>query len=150
MKMKCRKYLLAFVVLGAPLCTAPAIAQDVATAKVAFERAEAAQSPHSDGFSIDDDPQTPALLQQEWSVTGEWAAEYLTAHPTASAAELAAAIEELSPNLTVESTKLDPTTFLVSAYVDEIGTVFIVSARGDRFAQAWTIADAATTHPKRF
>jgi hypothetical protein len=147
---KCRKYLIAFVMLGASVCTAPAVARDVATVRAAFERAEAALSHHSDGFAIDDDPQAPALLRQEWSVTGEWAADYLTAHPAASEAELVAAIRELSPNLTAESIKLDPTTFLVSAYVDEIGTVFIVSARGDRFAQAWTIADAAAHRPIGF
>jgi len=115
-----------------------------------YRAAEASLTPHADGYSIDDDPHSPELLRGVWSETAAYAVEFLNAHPDATAAELAAALESLSPRQRVSAVSLAPRTYLVAAGIDEIGTVFILRAQGEHYGVAWTIGEAAAHPPAGF
>src|SRR5882724_1027051 len=141
-----RKHLGPVLALCIAARVVPALGQDEAAARTALQAAEAAQAHHSHGFFLDDDPQAPALLEQEWSGVRQWAVAYLNAHPAAPDATIASAVGRLSPDLDIEVVRLDPRAVLVSASRGEVGTVFIVAAPSDRFAIAWTISDPAASN----
>lgn len=143
--MACRKSLAVLLVLCIAGCVERGSGQDEAAAKSAFHAADSALASHSTGFSLDDDPQAPALLEREWSVLRQWSVDYLDRHPGANEQDLVSAIGGLDRNLSVEALRLDPRSYLVAAGRDEIGTVFIVTAAADRFAVAWSIADPAAS-----
>jgi hypothetical protein len=127
----------------------PAYAQDEAAAKASLAAAEAALAPHIDDFFLGDNPQAPALLKRRWAAMSDWTASYLSAHPGATGEELAAEASKLSSNLEFQAIKLDDGTFLASASVGAIGSIFIVAARG-AFVPVWSVADEAEAPPTAF
>src|SRR5581483_1264624 len=76
---------------------ASAAAATSALAAVRHEREQvwSALDPHLDGFYLDEDRAAVDLLDRYWSLTGEWVARYLDAHPRATTAELETALREL-------------------------------------------------------
>jgi len=91
------------------------------------------------GSWIDDDPESPRLLAQQWSLAGEWVAAWLNAHPHAGPAGVGAAVRELAPSSEPKYLAPNATTFLVVS-PNPIGNVFIVSKSGDAYRVAWSIA----------
>jgi hypothetical protein len=91
------------------------------------------------GSWIDDDPESPGLLAQQWSLAGEWVAAWLNALPHAEPAGVGAAVLELAPSSTPQYLVLNATTFLVAS-PSPIGNVFIVSKSGSDYRVAWNIA----------
>src|SRR5438067_7997978 len=75
---------------------------------------------------IDDDPQSPELLAKSWSLSHDWLAAWLDAHPAASAEEVKNAIRDLGQDAEQQSLKLADDAFLVTA-PGRIGHVFIVA-----------------------
>ncbi len=148
MEMLRRYALAAFVTLGIMGCTIAASAQDEPVAKAAFDAAYAALAPHTTGFGIDDEPQAPGLLRQEWLAIGQEAVAYLNDHPAASEAELAAALATSS--LTIEAIRLDQQSFLIALGQGEMGTALIIAKRSERFALVWTLWDFAGSGRRKF
>ena len=52
---------IALLALSIAGCAGPSVGPDEAAARTAFQAADAALSGHSDGYSLDDDPQAPAF-----------------------------------------------------------------------------------------
>ena len=135
-----------FAILTWPMLLAPA----PVAAKADYQAALASLRPHIDGYSIDDDPRSPELLRRVWSESAASAVEFLDDHRDASAAELVAALQTLSPGQRVSAVSLAPRTFLVATGIDEIGTVFIVRAQDEGYGVAWSIGEAAGHPPAGF
>jgi hypothetical protein len=72
---------------------------------------------------IDDDPESPRLLGQQWSLAGEWVAEWLNAHPHAGPGGVREAVRYLAPSSTPEYLVLNGSTFLVAS-PSPVGNVF--------------------------
>jgi len=121
-----------------------------------FAAARAALAPHDDGYFLDDDPSAPDLLRAVWQVGEDAAASFLKDHPTASEAEIKAALGSLDKDLAVDVIRLDDRAVIVALQLADQGDVFIAgpggvpwragqsgSATGE-FAplQAWTEAAA--------
>jgi hypothetical protein len=106
-----------------------------------------------------------AAIARAWSVAAEWTAAALDAHPSASSAELAKAIEELDPALPCakNDARCADAVYLraevvplrvgvnaawaVALAYPHAGTFFIVARRGDgRHTVAWNIHDLAARH----
>ncbi|HYC15160.1 MAG TPA: hypothetical protein VEC75_12990 [Stellaceae bacterium] len=141
------KHFLTILASSMLIAATPAAARELAAAKADYEAAEASLTPHTDGYSIDDDPRSPELLRRVWSESAAYAVVFLDGHPDATAAELVAALQALSPRQRVSAVALEPRTYLVAAGVDEIGTAFILRAQGEHYRVAWTIGEAAA-HPQ--
>lgn len=95
---------------------------------------------------IDEDPESPKLLADQWQLAGEWVAAWLEAHPNDGAAGVKAALEDLAPAWVKDQPdketyclRLNPTTFLVIAPTP-IGNVFIVSKTGGSYRALWSTA----------
>jgi hypothetical protein len=89
---------------------------------------------------IDDDPQSPELLNRQWSLAGEWIAAWLDAHPSAGAESLDTAISELAPTEEPgEHLSLAKDAFLMAA-PGSIGNVFIVARSNGHYRLAWSTA----------
>ena len=97
-------------------------------------------------------------LNRVWSIVGEWTAAYLSAHPGATAKDLAAAVEELNGSecakeggpcgiyrLTAEAIRLGDGTFVVTAGYPQSGTFFVVGKSG----VLWNIKAVAARHYAR-
>jgi hypothetical protein len=93
-----------------------------------------------DDWWIDDDPESPKLLARQWSLTGEWVAAWLNAHPSAGAERVKAAISTLVPDGEPQYLRLSDDVFLVAA-PNPIGNVFIVAKAAGQFRLAWSTAD---------
>jgi len=133
------------------LCLSPSCfwaADQADEIKQAFHKNAEALSAHSDGFGLDSDPNSPVLLDREWSLMADWAAAYLNGHPAATAKEVEAAIPLLDPTLERSAIQLSPHTFVVAAN-REIGTFFIVSRDSGAYHSAWNVKDFAATHDGR-
>jgi hypothetical protein len=89
---------------------------------------------------IDDDPESPKLLARQWSLTGEWVAAWLNAHPSAGAEGVKAAISNLVSDGEPQFLRLSDDAFLVAA-PNPIGNVFIVTKAAGQFRLAWSTAD---------
>jgi hypothetical protein len=79
--------------------------------KQAFRQNAEALRAHTDGFGLDSDPNTPDLLDREWTLLADWVAAYLNAHPAAAAKEVEAAIHDLDADLDHSVIELSPHTF---------------------------------------
>ena len=90
-----------------------------------------------DEWWIDEEPESPQLLARQWSLTGEWVAAGLNAHPSEG---VKAAINNLVPNIEPQCLRLGDDAFLVAA-PNPIGNVFIVAKVAGYFRLAWSTAD---------
>ena len=89
---------------------------------------------------IDDDPESPKLLARQWSLTGQWVAAWLNAHPSAGAEGVKAAISNLVSDGEPQFLRLSDDAFLVAA-PNPIGNVFIVTNAAGQYRLAWSTAD---------
>jgi hypothetical protein len=85
---------------------------------------------------LDDAPESPELLRQQWTLEGEWVAAWLNEH---SSEDVKAAVTELVPGGEPEYQKLYKDTFLVVA-PNVIGNVFVVAKRDGKYRLAWSTA----------
>jgi hypothetical protein len=107
----------------------------------AIAAAEAALAPHFDGFFLDGDPGSPALLARLWAVAADTATAWLNSHPDS---EKPAGAGWPDSELNLDAIRLDPQTWVISAQYDNASTVFIAAKREGRFQTVWTIVQAAT------
>jgi hypothetical protein len=114
--------------------------------KQAFLENATALRAHSDGFGLDRDPGSPALLDLEWALLADWVVAYLNNHRLATAREMDAALHELDGDLYHSVIELRPHTFVVAANRVEIGTFFIVSESSGEYRLVWNVKDFAATH----
>jgi len=122
---------------------ASAAAATSALAAVRHEREQvwSALDPHLDGFYLDEDRAAVDLLDRYWSLTGEWVARYLDAHPRATTAELETALRELDRD--VEARVLPVAGgFLVGTSQGEVGNVALVLPGKGGHLVAWNVKDA--------
>src|ERR1700731_436045 len=75
--------------------------------KLEYEAAKTTLKPHFDGFSIDNDPGAPGLLDREWTLLSRWVERYLDENPSASPNEIRTALGNLDSSLNVDSLRLD-------------------------------------------
>jgi hypothetical protein len=105
-----------------------------------YQRASAELAKHVEDQWIDDDPGTPALLEREWKLEGEFVAAWLNERPAVSVADVKAAIDQLVPShQECDCLALNPTAFLVTG-AGPIGNVYIVAKTNDRYRLAWSTA----------
>lgn len=107
--------------------------------KAEYDAAKTALKPHFDGFGIDDAPQAPALVSREWSLIGEWAAQYLTETPSPTCDEIKAAIGRLDSTLDADAIKLDEHTYIVVTRQDEMGNIVLLTRDNGSYRAAWNI-----------
>jgi len=134
------------------LCLSPSYfwaADQADEIKQAFRKNAEALRAHSDDFGLDRDPDSPTLLDREWSLMADWVAAYLNGHPAATAKEVEAAIHELDADLNHSVIELSPHTYVVAANRVEIGTFFIVSRDSEVYHSAWNVKDFAAAHDGR-
>lgn len=94
---------------------------------------------------LDDDPESPGLLARQWSLSGEWVAAWLDAHPSAGPGGVRAALAELSPDGARDYLELSDDAVLVVA-PGPIGNVFIVAQTEGRHRLAWSISQPQEAH----
>ena len=99
--------------------------------------------PHiTNDWWIDDQPGSSALLAKQWTLTGQWLAAWLNAHPNAGAEEAKIALRNLAGADTPDPDclKLSDGVFLASA-PNALGNVFIVARSLGQYRLAWSIAE---------
>ncbi len=93
-----------------------------------------------DGWWIDNAPESPGLLARQWSLTGQWVAGWLNAHPDAGSETVAEALREIGEADPQDSyLKLGKRAFLVVA-PSAFGNVFIVANVDGQYRLAWSTA----------
>ena len=90
---------------------------------------------------IDDDQQSPKLLNRVWQLAAEWVAAWLDERPSATPGDLKTALAALASAETPGCLALDDNSFLVAA-PGPIGNVFIVARSGDHYRLAWSTAQS--------
>jgi len=99
--------------------------------------AAAAVARHSDGVSLDDEPQSPRLLDDLWQALRLWSAAELSRRP-ADPARLAAASAKLGDGLAMKALPLGGGRWLVGGGRG-FGTVFVLAPVRGGLAPAWSI-----------
>jgi len=91
-----------------------------------------------DDWWIDDDPESPDLLDRQWSLVGEWVAAWLDANPIASPEGVKTALDELlDRGGEQECLELSKGTFLVNPRAS-IRNVFIATKSDGHYHVAWS------------
>src|SRR6266581_2661318 len=104
-----------------------------------YDATKTALKVHFDGFGIDDSAKAPNWLDREWTLIGEWAVEYLNAHPSVTADEVKASVQKLDSDLDVNVLELSQKTYVIATRQGEMGNVFLVAGRGEEFRVPWNI-----------
>lgn len=119
---------------------------DLQSLKAQYQSGEKELKRHIvDGQWIDDNPETPGMLAQQWHRAGDWVATWLNTHPSdVPQNELKAALLELAPSETFDYLELSNTAFLVEIN-NPLGNVFIVAKTGGKYRLAWSIATQQET-----
>ncbi len=102
----------------------------------------------AEAMFLDNDPGSPALLAEQWSLAGSWVAAWLNAHQNATADEVRHALIELAPRQKPDVLALDPTSFLVRS-PGEFSNFFIVTRSVGRYRVAWNTADPQPVRGKQ-
>jgi hypothetical protein len=97
---------------------------------------------------IDDDPESPELLAQQWSLTGEWVAAWLDAQPSDGPEGVKAALADLVPASEPDYLTLSEDALLVVA-PNPIGNVFIVAKLNGHYRLAWSTAQTQEARGKQ-
>jgi hypothetical protein len=94
---------------------------------------------------LDDSPESPGLLRQQWTLEGEWVATWLNEH---SSEDVKAAVTELVPGGEPEYLKLNEDAFVVVA-PNVIGNVFVIAKIDGQYRLAWSTAQVQTAYGKQ-
>ncbi|HEV8239467.1 MAG TPA: hypothetical protein VGS57_08880 [Thermoanaerobaculia bacterium] len=113
---------------------------DEASLQREYAAVRAALAPHFDDFKIDDDRRAVDWLDRLWTLTGDWAARWLEAHPGATAGALATAVSTLEPELSADVLPLGDG-FLVATRRGELGNVVLVAPERHGYRAVWNVKD---------
>ena len=120
---------------------------DLAEATRGLKAAMAATAEHTrrnDGFFLDAAPGSPRLLEVQWAAVRRWSQAWMNDRPDASEAQFEAAAKH-DAGLEVSAVRLDRTSLLIGAQVDELGTAFVLRRAADGgFVAAMAIDEPGT------
>jgi hypothetical protein len=144
MKSMNRRLLLLLIAALASLISGTGCSTRDNPTKIRKEYADvtAALKGHSDGFFIDEGPETSALLDRKWSLQAAWVTAYLEEHPSAVAEQIEGSVSHLDANLRSEATLLGRGLYGIAIQEGEIGNVFIVAEKRKHYAAVWNAKDS--------
>jgi len=105
-------------------------------------------------IGLNGDPAAGAKLDKAWTLIADWAADYLTNHPSATPDDFQKGILAFDPGLDMtQMFRLGPHSYLVGVeWQDDIlgGNLFIVGpgTNGNRLGVLWNIKDATASSPQ--